>query len=254
MARPKRTTVQVGRARGTGGRDTLTWAGMSKAGFPTGWTPPLGRVLLTANGGQAVLATLNGPVIERGSEAGWEEIERRRRRNAVDWKGGPLIGWEIPLLIDAFLTGGNVEVACDQLDQMIRSPERGEPPPTVRVFGVAPIGRRSNGERLDWVMVSKEPAEEDKWIWRERRRVRAFYTVTVVEATFADLAKIRPAKRTRDTAGRPKKRTYTVKRGDTLRSIAAKVLGDADRASDIRRLNSLRDGKGIRAGQKLKLP
>jgi nucleoid-associated protein YgaU len=126
---------------------------------------------------------------------------------------------------------------------------RGGVPPTVRVAGVAPIAK------ADWVIVSREPAEQDFWIWRHRRRVRAIYTVSIVEAAFPNLVKITPAKRTRDRQGDPVPRFYTVKRSDRhLRGIAQRVLGDGDRWREIARKNKIRDGKNIKAGQRLRLP
>lgn len=47
---------------------------------------------------------------------------------------------------------------------------------------------------------------------------------------------------------------YTVKRGDTLRSIAKAKLGNADRYSEIAKLNRLADPNDIEIGQELKLP
>ncbi|MFH8792186.1 LysM peptidoglycan-binding domain-containing protein [Streptomyces sp. NPDC017941] len=48
--------------------------------------------------------------------------------------------------------------------------------------------------------------------------------------------------------------TYTVRKGDTLWSIAASKLGDGNRWREIAALNRLRDADDITPGQKLKLP
>ncbi|MEV0113291.1 LysM domain-containing protein [Streptomyces sp. NPDC050844] len=48
--------------------------------------------------------------------------------------------------------------------------------------------------------------------------------------------------------------TYTVRKGDTLRSIAAAKLGDRNRWDEIADLNNLKDADEIAIGQKLKLP
>ncbi|MFH8797046.1 N-acetylmuramoyl-L-alanine amidase [Streptomyces sp. NPDC017941] len=48
--------------------------------------------------------------------------------------------------------------------------------------------------------------------------------------------------------------TYTVRKGDTLSSIAASKLGDGNRWREIADLNSLKDPDAIAPGQKLKLP
>lgn len=52
------------------------------------------------------------------------------------------------------------------------------------------------------------------------------------------------------TAGR----TYEVKKGDTLGEISMRELGTSKRASEILKLNGLKDANSIRVGQKLKLP
>ncbi|WP_333745863.1 LysM peptidoglycan-binding domain-containing protein [Streptomyces sp. IBSBF 2950] len=48
--------------------------------------------------------------------------------------------------------------------------------------------------------------------------------------------------------------TYTVRKGDTLWSIAASKLGDGNRWREIATLNSLKDADAITPGQTLKLP
>jgi LysM repeat protein len=47
---------------------------------------------------------------------------------------------------------------------------------------------------------------------------------------------------------------YTVKQGDTLYTIAQKKLNNYTRASEIARLNGIRDFKSIKVGQKLRMP
>ncbi|MFE4671408.1 LysM peptidoglycan-binding domain-containing protein [Streptomyces sp. NPDC056723] len=48
--------------------------------------------------------------------------------------------------------------------------------------------------------------------------------------------------------------TYTVRKGDTLWSIAASKLGDGGRWAEIAKLNSLKNADDISVGQTLKLP
>jgi hypothetical protein len=48
--------------------------------------------------------------------------------------------------------------------------------------------------------------------------------------------------------------TYTVRKGDTLWSIAASQLGDGARWKDIATLNALKDADALGVGQQLKLP
>ena len=53
---------------------------------------------------------------------------------------------------------------------------------------------------------------------------------------------------------RPKHRFHYVKRGETLRSIAAKEYGNQKWWRDIAKANNIRDPKKLRVGQKLRLP
>jgi len=48
--------------------------------------------------------------------------------------------------------------------------------------------------------------------------------------------------------------TYTVRKGDTLWSIAASKLGDGNRWAEIAKLNALKNADDITSGQTLKLP
>lgn len=48
--------------------------------------------------------------------------------------------------------------------------------------------------------------------------------------------------------------TYTVRRGDTLSGIAARLLGNSDRYREIATLNGIRNPNRIFAGQRLRLP
>jgi LysM repeat protein len=59
----------------------------------------------------------------------------------------------------------------------------------------------------------------------------------------------------KDSAAELKPVTYTVKDGDTLRSIAADKLGNGDRAKEIRDLNpDLKDSADLQPGTEIKLP
>lgn len=60
----------------------------------------------------------------------------------------------------------------------------------------------------------------------------------------------KPETKPATTAGR----TYEVKKGDTLGEISMRELGTSKRASEILKLNGLKDANSIRVGQKLKLP
>lgn len=81
------------------------------------------------------------------------------------------------------------------------------------------------------------------------RRTRFSAVVTLLEHVDADITVRR---RERDRPGR--QRTYTVKAGDTLLSIAARELGSATRYTELAALNDIRDPRRLRPGQVLRLP
>jgi len=71
--------------------------------------------------------------------------------------------------------------------------------------------------------------------------------VTVVEAD----QPAREVENSADTAGRD---TYTIRKDDTLWSIAVRYLGDGQRWRDIVKVNPGLDPKKVKAGQVIKLP
>ena len=123
-----------------------------------------------------------------------------------------------------------------------------KPPPTLK-FDYGPAG----GGR--WVIEDLTAGNELRN--EQLERIRAEFTVTLVELESADVA-LSPAKKHNDNAnnggGKGGLRTYVVKKGDTLPNIAANLLGDYKRWREIATLNSIRDPKKIKVGDKLKIP
>ena len=71
------------------------------------------------------------------------------------------------------------------------------------------------------------------------------------------IVKSDPAKRSTQRNGTPprsKAKTYTVKKGDTLSKIAARLLGSASKWQAIAKANGLRNPNSLKVGQVLKLP
>jgi len=206
----------------------------------------LGYVYIVSSDGDRVLAMLDGPPEEQTIEAGVEIVERRLREDGTDWAGSRLPSWSLPLLFNGW-PRDDVEEECAAVRRFLRQPARAERPPRLKIRGVAAL------LDVEWAAVTAEP-DVEVTLWRDRRRVRARYNLTVIRHNPIDVAKIKGAKRTRDRFGDKAKRTYRVREGDTLQRIATRELGDPGRAREIRKLNKLRDGKRIKPGQRLKLP
>ena len=56
------------------------------------------------------------------------------------------------------------------------------------------------------------------------------------------------------TPAKGKAKTYTVRKGDTLSAIAARLLGKSSRWTEIAKLNAVRNPNNLKVGQVLKLP
>lgn len=225
---------------------------MTAAGFPSATAPPPGRVTFVSENGREFTGILNGPVEEQDIEVGLDDVERPKRKGAIDWTGSKPGGWVVPVLFDEWRTGGNAEGPLGNLTGMARVPDNADTAIKVRVLGVPQIAG-ATGTR-DWFIRTVAFVDDPKPIWRDQLRVRQAVAITIVEAIVADQIKVRPAQAARDRNGSAKTRTYTVKKGDTLQRIAVQQLGSAGRWREIATLNKLRDPKKIKVGQKLKLP
>jgi len=125
-------------------------------------------------------------------------------------------------------------------------------PPVVRISGPVPH------DDLTWVITGIEWGD----VIRNQSglRVRQRLTLSLLRYSAADRIQLRPAaERARSkpaAAGSSASggRTYVVKRGDTLSSIAAKFYRDASKWRKIADANGIRDPKNLKIGQKLRIP
>ena len=203
-----------------------------------------GRLKLTALPGP------NEPTISDG-RGGWAEQTRPRKTSISEWTGPALHKAHVELLFDAWVAGGTVDSLMQVLDQMApRSPM--SEPPIVTVTGSPVIP-----PTIPWVIQAVSPAE---WLRRaDGRTARVTVGIELLEFRVADLVVVRPspAKRSvvRNGTSTPSTaKSYTVKAGDTLASIAAKTLGSASKWSSIASLNGIRDPNKLKVGTVLKLP
>jgi hypothetical protein len=221
-------------------------------GHPNMPPPPVGWVAISATSGNAFFAILNGPPEPVGIEAGWEEIERQKQKNALWHKGSPLEGWVLHVLFDRYRQQASVENECAQLKAMTAR-LGGEDPPAVRVSGIGPIATNR-----DWVVTDVEPNDDPQTLWHPSRvRLRAAFDVTITERVLPNLVVVKPAKSTRTKRGAKKTRIYTVKAGDAnLQRIALRELGNVARWREIKSSagKAIKDPKRITVGQKLRLP
>lgn len=216
-----------------------------------------------------VLDQLPDQFPRQGGVGGWRENDHPRGKSTTEWRGRPLHRMSFDVFLDALRRGDrpDVERECALLHSfglpVNPTDPMSDPPRLALNFGA--------GQQLRWVVDDLDWQEEQRL--PGGRRVQALVTVHLLEHRSADLAftaleqveQDSPA--TTDSApsevnpgGLPlgrqdvTRRTYTVRAGDNLISIAATLLGDPDRYLEICRLNQLPDCDLITVGQVLRLP
>lgn len=247
-------------SRGTLNRGPLKFVSST---FPTGVNVKPSSRRPSAPAGHVAFATAQPPlsvVCKLGAESatpgggvgGWQALELPGREDATEWGSTPGRTLSVPILLDGFVARRSVEADIAALYEMGCPPEgakRGTPPPVVRIGGMVP------GTSREWVI---QGIEEGAATWDGMRRIRLFATVALSEHKPPELVVVRRAKSSSTAASST--RTYTVKRGDTLASIARDEMG-ANSASEIakavralKEANKIRDPKSIKPGDKLKIP
>lgn len=221
------------------------------------------------------VAILTKAVVPTAGYGGWSRVARPQKGALTEWVGRDALSVEIEFLLDNFGSGedthdkdpvrdtldvdqnAEVEAAAQILDELA-GVEAGDPePPLLKVMG-KPQGiiphDASRASQNDWFI---EALTWDKDLARynnEGNRVRAGGTMTLTVHQ-ADDRLSRRAGRGKNKKG-SKRKTYIVKKGDTLRKIAARkdVYGDASKWKKIATANKIRDPKHLTIGKKLKIP
>lgn len=209
-------------------------------------------------GNVTALLGMERPDVSAGY-GGWEEVERPRRSTVTSWKGQPARRLSLSILLDNLVEGRSIEGDIRRLERMAL-PRPDGPPPTVTL---AAVGGVIPWKSATWVIDGI--AWGDALMNSHGNRVRQAATITFLQYVSDELLQASPAKkrrkqkRDRDGAVHgvrvsAKKKRYVVKRGQTLRSIAAKELGNSKYWTVIADLNNLRDPRSIKVGQTLRLP
>lgn len=195
-----------------------------------------------------------------GGYATWDTVERPFRRGLPVFKGYSPYTMTIPLMFNGYEADQSVEGDIQKLELLAGRTAAGgilRPPPVLRLHSgshyrdtdsaLVPAQYRTLDEGdLTWVLTDIE-WDSSPLRRTNGNRLRQLCTVTMLEYVTTSALNIRPAPKA------PTTRTVTVKQRDTLRSLARKYLGDAERWREIKRLNNLKSS-AIKAGQKLKVP
>ncbi|GAB6901870.1 LysM peptidoglycan-binding domain-containing protein [Kineosporia succinea] len=189
---------------------------------------------------------------------GWKIIDRPRKRSMTEWQGPQPMRASLQMLFDGFAASRLGQSQAQSIAYLERhfAPTNGAlVPPAFRVLGAWPLD-----EAMHWVCDGLQVDDDTAMtIVRRSDRVplRTLVTLSLLQYVPGDvIIKTSAAKRSKEKQGSGSKtKIYVVKQGDTLGKIAAKQLGSAKRAADIKKLNpSIRDPKHLKVGLRLKLP
>lgn len=208
-------------------------------------------------GGKLTAQLGNGaPAISGGG--GWSVVSREKQVGMTEWTGYEPYTMDIPIVFDGFVEDKSVEGSISSLYWFMRAPVGPRHEPAVlTVSGPIPL------TSLRWVINNITPSTtaDDEIRNDHGLRVRFTATVTLLEHVPGDVLvahKKSPAKKHKASSGRKgnttRTKTYIVKRGDTLGTIAAHLLHSASKWHSIAKLNGIRDPNSVKVGQKLKIP
>jgi len=210
--------------------------------------------------GHAVRFYLCGDAeLTRTGAAGWQINDRPRAGATTEWVDHGPFNLSIPLMLDGiseqpFDSPVSVEPDIARVKSWETRASGAMQPPVVKVTGPVDHGNHKwVVSSVDWMAALRHPTNGHRW-QQELTLVLLQYvppTVTLAKTSPAKAAQERQASGGSSTGS---VRRYTVKSGDTLPSIAAKLLGSASDWPKIAQLNGIRDSRSLKAGQVLKIP
>lgn len=160
----------------------------------------------------------------------WNVINRPRRTSFVTWDGSDPYTMDVPIFFDGLDSGRSQENAISILNQMSISPGDFAAPPQIYIDGALPV------KGATWVL-NPQISWGTNVIWHEDGyRLRQDAVVHLLQFVEAQALSIKPPSTSH---------TYTVKAGDTLKSISRTEYGTPKYWSAIQKANSIRDPKKL---------
>lgn len=197
-----------------------------------------------------------------GGGAGHEQVVMPMRSPVLIWRGRPdLLTMTVPIMFDGHATDTEVYSQSIRLGRMFRPKDAAREPPVVRIDA---LGSIIPYKWLDWVITGLEWGT-DGIASGQMQRTRQTHIVTLTEYVpderiTAQHSKESSAKRRKDSKARgnpsqSKASAYTVRSGDTLSGIAARlnVKGGWRALADAQK-PPINDPRTLRVGQVLRLP
>lgn len=162
----------------------------------------------------------------------WNVVNRPRRTSFITWDGSDPYRMDVPILFDGFDTGRSMEDAISILNQMRIPPGDFSPPPQIDIEGAVPV------KNTIWVIEGPTGIDfGSNVIWHpDGYRLRQDAVVHLLQFVEAHNLSIKPPATTH---------IYTVKSGDTLKSISKSQYGTTKYWSTIKNANTIRDIKKL---------
>jgi len=185
---------------------------------------------------------------------GWQMIDRPRKKVSTEWVDCGPYQLTLNLIMDSMM-GPSAPSTIEHVIGIVEAWELPAPgsnppePPKLHVQGPVPHNE------LQWVVYTlnwgdaiRDPVGGERW-YQESQVVLWEYSPPTLVALAAS-----PAIAAQTAATNRPVTTYTVKAGDTLTSIAARLLGSYTKWTAIASLNNIRDPNSITVGQVLHIP
>ena len=189
---------------------------------------------------------------------GWSRVARPRRKALTEWVGRDSVSVTIQFLLDNYADGRGlwIENKCQILDELAGVESHDPEPPLMELHSdppkLMPHGHARASHNL-WFIDGLSWNADDIRYNKAGNRIRASGTLILTQ--FVKDVRLSPAAKKRTTHG-GRRRTYRVRAGDTLMSIAARkdVYGNWRQWRKIARANKIRDPKKLKIGQVLRIP
>lgn len=209
-------------------------------------------------------AYMTKPPIVTAGYGGWSRVARPRKKAITEWVGRDSASITIEFMLDTLDEDDGMYVRTQEraLEHLAGLDEDDPEPPLVRLSSVPEAlipHNEYHAGHVKWFVDTLTWSADAKISNRVGNPVRIAGTVVLTQHV-ADhrLESLTSAAKRRRTSAKKgsKRKTYTVKTGDTLGKIAARkdVYGDASGWPRIAKANGIRDPKSLKVGQVLKIP
>ncbi len=202
------------------------------------FTAPYGPKGATAAGGGPILTV----------------VPRPERKSLTEWSGREPYSMNIDFALDNYIDGEGVPIEQEfrKLERLMGIDEGDPEPPKVIVLGdprgSVPHDLHDNSRARWWV--ESVTIDDEKTLRNSHgNRVRIFGTVKLTEVVEGELLTVSSAAASKKSVGQNR---YTVKKGDTLMSIASKKKIKGGWRT-LAKLNKIRDPRKLRVGQVIRL-